>query len=280
MPGYRRGTGPRANRPTGASGGTRTEQPEVAPERVRRAEPPTRRPPSRRFEETEDTTRLAALCGEAFSLILQLRDADDLPPASHLEHEISGILERIARSAANAGIPAADVEHARYALAAFIDETILNHSSAVKDQWLVTPLQMRYFNENTAGEGFFARLEQLRRGRGRSEALEVYFLCLVLGFEGRYRLSPGGELGKLIQELQRDVAEGEPAGGALSPHGERPDAAAAPAGRHLPLLAIAGGFVALVIVVLVVLGYTTGSSAHTKGTRIRDLANALEASER
>jgi type VI secretion system protein ImpK len=283
MPGYRRGAGsPTSGRPQATAGGARPGPPVSAPpERgpaPRRSEPP-RRAPSRPLDEAGVETRLATLCSEAFSLILELRQADELPPAAHLDPEISALLERIARSAANAGVPAADVEHARYALVAFLDETLLGHSSPQKDEWLARPLQMRLFGENTAGEGFFARLEQLRRGRSRSSALEVYYLCLALGFEGRYRLAPGGELARLCEELRRELAADEPQG-ALSPHGERPDAAAAPTRRRIPLYAIAGAVVALVIVVLVVLAYSTGQAAGKQGARIRELGAALEAGER
>jgi type VI secretion system protein ImpK len=222
---------------------------------------------------------LSAICGEAFALVLQLRAADELPPAGDLERKIHGVLDRIKARASEAGIAGSDVEHARYALVAFIDETLLTHGSPAKDAWLAGALQMRYFNENTAGEGFFARLDELRRGRGGRETLEVYYLCLVLGFEGRYRLSCGGELEALVSELRRELVLS--AGSvALAPHGERPDEARPTAERRVPVLPLAGGFIALAVLLLSALSCVVGGAARTQSSRIQNLAQALEASER
>src|SRR5262245_31343073 len=165
----RRGGGAPASRRTG-----RTYDDEGMP----RARVGGRRRPSRRdTEEAQGPVRLADLCAEFFSLILQLRATGEMPEPVALERRITALFEKMRDRAAEGRIPPADVEHARYALAAFIDETILNSHSPMKDAWVAMPLQMRYFNENTAGEGFFERLEQIRKMRGARDALEVYYLC-------------------------------------------------------------------------------------------------------
>ena len=43
------------------------------------------------------------------------------------------------------------------------------------------------FGDQLAGENFFNRLESLRaRGSAHLQALEVFHMCLLLGFQGRY----------------------------------------------------------------------------------------------
>ena len=56
----------------------------------------------------------------------------------------------------------------------------------IRDVWMSNPLQLHYFNENLAGEGFFYRLERILADPRRVEALRVYYLCLLFGFQGKY----------------------------------------------------------------------------------------------
>ncbi|HJZ87860.1 MAG TPA: type IVB secretion system protein IcmH/DotU [Polyangia bacterium] len=235
----------------------------------------------REIEETAAApVRLVDLCAEFFSLILQLRATGEMPEPVALEHKISALFDEMKERATEARIPPADVEHARYAIAAFIDETVLNSPSPMKDAWIAMPLQMRYWSENTAGEGFFDRLDQIRKVRGARDALEVYYLCLTLGFEGRYRLSPGGELATLIDQIRQELQPRARRGGgsqvSLAPNGPRPDSAQGPQKRQLPLYLIAGGFALLVVIVLIVVSHSVGSSARTEATRLRELAGAAE----
>ena len=75
-------------------------------------------------------------------------------------------------------------EAALFPVAAWADETLLSLDWPGSREWSKNLLQRRYFNLSTAGIEFFNRLDQLN-----GEALEikeVYFLCLCLGFKGRY----------------------------------------------------------------------------------------------
>jgi type VI secretion system protein ImpK len=82
-----------------------------------------------------------------------------------------------------------DVRFALYAVVAYVDETVLNSGLPAFESWARNPLQLDVFGKHVAGEAFFAYLNQLL-GRDDSEdladLLEVYVLCLLLGFRGRY----------------------------------------------------------------------------------------------
>ena len=73
---------------------------------------------------------------------------------------------------------------ARFAVCAWIDEAILNSGWNEKDQWQREQLQRLYYNIADAGEAFFSRLNDL--GPHQRDVREVYYLCLALGFMGRY----------------------------------------------------------------------------------------------
>ena len=51
-------------------------------------------------------------------------------------------------------------------------------------EWLREPLQLQLFHTNRGGDEFFERLSRLRAEQ--TDAREIFFLCLVFGFEGQY----------------------------------------------------------------------------------------------
>lgn len=147
----------------------------------------------------------------------------DLPGASLLEPRLSASVTRLRQAAAEAGLGAEDVDDITYAVVALIDEVVLGRGGTLRDEWYGRLLQLRYFDENTAGEGFFSRLELLRRAPGRTTALEVYYLCLLFGFRGRFavrgmelQLADLTEAVRLELERRRSLALPE-----LSPSGAR-----------------------------------------------------------
>lgn len=86
--------------------------------------------------------------------------------------------------------PHDDYDLARFAICAWVDEAILNSPWKEKDQWKREQLQRVYYRTTDAGEEFFERLNGL--GLHQRDVREVYFLCLALGFMGRY-CHPGDE---------------------------------------------------------------------------------------
>jgi type VI secretion system protein ImpK len=67
-----------------------------------------------------------------------------------------------------------------------------------REEWLKHLLQSEHYATTKAGEEFFERLNMLRPEQGA--AREVYYLCLALGFIGRY-CAPGDEM--LLDQLRR-----------------------------------------------------------------------------
>jgi type VI secretion system protein ImpK len=94
--------------------------------------------------------------------------------------------------------------YAQYAAVALVDETVMNSDWQGAEQWRREPLQVHYYDNNLAGEHFFARLDELRSGAD-DDLLEVYFICLCAGFQGRFR-DEAAELQsrrrKLFQQLR------------------------------------------------------------------------------
>lgn len=168
--------------------------------------------------------RLSDVYSDLFILATQLKSLRDYGDPDRLRQRIAGIFDAADRKGQGAGIPNEVMDRAKYAIVAFMDEIILSSPWPQKDQWSTRPLQYEFFREHVAGVEFFKRLEVLRQTAATSqEILEVYYLCLILGFEGQYKLHGQEKLKALISELSREIEASAHGGKSLSPQGRRPD---------------------------------------------------------
>lgn len=154
---------------------------------------------------------LADLCQDFFMLAVQV-DAGklQLPDCRSLQEAVLGMFETLKREAQQANKAPIDIDDCTYALVAFIDEVVQGSQWHDAQNWRLNPLQMVMFGENVAGENFYHRLRQVRQRS--TEAAEVYFICMVLGFQGVYglpsRRHQSTEREELIEDLRRELGRG------------------------------------------------------------------------
>jgi type VI secretion system protein ImpK len=161
-------------------------------------------------------------------LASQLASAGNLPAPAELRQRVTDILERMVGSARAAGISEPDIAEARYALVAFIDEQILKSSWHGRGEWMNQPLQLIFYREFAAGENFFARMRALLNQGGRETALQVYYLCLALGFRGAYGVSGDpGALETFTNAAQQQLLRRLPSPTKISPNAQPRDRARA-----------------------------------------------------
>jgi type VI secretion system protein ImpK len=146
---------------------------------------------------------LALIFQEVLTAIERLRgNRQGVTDAEAFRHHTREALKTAANAGLAAGYGADDVRLATFACVAFLDESILNSQNPIFADWLRKPLQEELFNVHIAGETFFQNLQQLL-GRQDSidlgDVLEVHYLCLLLGFCGRYSVGNRGELGQIMQ---------------------------------------------------------------------------------
>ncbi len=91
----------------------------------------------------------------------------------------------------------ADFDLAQFAVFAWVDEMLLDSPWQAKNRWQGEQLQRLYYQTVDAGELFFDKLNALEAGQ--TEVREVYYLCLALGFSGRF-CNPGD--GILLEQLK------------------------------------------------------------------------------
>ena len=167
-----------------------------------------------------------------------------------------------------------ELQFARFAAVAFLDESILNSRLPVFADWQRKPLQEELFGVHVAGELFFRNLEKLLKqsdSPGLADSLEVYYLCLLLGFAGRYSISAGGELhairdavGEKIRRIRGDSPDFSPSWSPGEQQG--PAARSDPWARRLMISAVA----CFALMLLLLLGYSLLDSS--AAGRVRTVA--------
>lgn len=95
------------------------------------------------------------------------------------------------------GYTGEDFRLAVFAVVALLDESVLNSHNPVFADWPRQPLQEELFGGHVAGEIFFQNIQRLLTQPDSNEladVLEIYDLCLLLGYGGRYSFGGKGEL--------------------------------------------------------------------------------------
>ena len=119
------------------------------------------------------------------------------PPYDQVRADVLRLISQSEEKLKDATFTMEDFDTARFAACAWVDESILNSSWRDKDRWQGEQLQRLYYHTTDAGEIFFERLNTL--GAHQMDVREVYYLCLALGFKGRY-CHEGDDL--LLEQLQ------------------------------------------------------------------------------
>ena len=206
---------------------------------------------------------LLDLMYDGFYALFMLKNGS--APQDHTEFQarMTRFLDDFGRNARKKGASADDIDAAKYAFAAAVDEIILRSHFSIRDAWEMRPLQLSLFGDQLAGENFFNRLEALRtRGSEHVEALEVFHMCLLLGFQGRYILEGSEKLGYLTSRLGDEIAHLKGRRPGFAPHAERPDQVMHKLRSDLPLWVLCSVFA--LISVLAYIGLRTSLSSHTE----------------
>jgi len=205
---------------------------------------------------------LITFAGPIFDLILRLK-AGIVAPSNDLRPKVAAMLEEFEKRSERYRINHKIVQVSKFALAAFVDETVLMNNFPMRDQWEKYALQLEYFGEQLAGNKFFEKLEaMLGQIEVTKDAVEIYYVCMLLGYKGRYAVY---EQEKLLAIMERTanalVKEGKIVPVELSPHWLANDQPEPPKKRGMPiwakLTALGGlGFAFIVYLVMFVMSST------------------------
>jgi len=161
---------------------------------------------------------------EVFTAIVRLRyNRQAVLDAETFRAQMRQALRVSEQEARSRGASAEDVKQVIFAVVAFLDESVLTSRNPVFANWARLPLQAELYGHQLAGEIFFQELQKtLTRNDSQETAdlLEVYYLCLLLGFKGRY--AAGGDLRGIMAASQEKIRRIRGPLGPLSPRGAIP----------------------------------------------------------
>ena len=190
-----------------------------------------------------DARSLLDLMYDGFYMLFLLKNRHAPLGFEEFRQRVREFLTQFERGTRKLECSAEDIYNAKYAFCALVDETVLMSQFRIRDEWQLRPLQLEYFGDQLAGESFFERLEQLRReGAPRLQVLEVFHMCLLLGFQGRYLLEGSEKLNYLTVRLGDEIAHLRGSRPGFAPHAMVPDRVVHALRHDVPLWVVAAVF--------------------------------------
>jgi type VI secretion system protein ImpK len=210
------------------------------------------------------TPQFSELVHPVISYALDLKDRLDNGESPDLEVEQRKLIERLRSNG--------EVRHlsdytgdgtvflgARYALACWIDELFIVHS-AWADLWQERPFEVALYGSRERAGKFWDQADlALRRPNTPrasmtpgADAMETFFLCMILGFRGRYLENPG-KVREYVEEMRPQVTRTTPW---PSPHDQGVKSNVEPRVGRATLrrvIAVYGGVSLLVMLVFLIL---------------------------
>lgn len=169
--------------------GGRAPDPAAAPQGPAPVMPGVPLPSSR----AQGLNPLERAAGPLLALLTRLRRTIAHPMPSSLRSQLLAYLRQFEEQARAAGVAQDEVMLSRYVLCTALDEAVLSTPWGSGSDWSKQSLLITLHNEAWGGEKVFQLLEHcLQNPRQRLPLLELLYLCLCLGFEGRYRVMNDG----------------------------------------------------------------------------------------
>ncbi|WP_053148275.1 type IVB secretion system protein IcmH/DotU [Pseudomonas sp. P97.38] len=179
-------------------------------------------PPSQVFNASLNP--LVAAASELLSQVVQLKYGQERGDLLALKRELCLELERFEARALQADVESTQLIAARYVLCTVIDEAVVTTPWGQGSDWSKLSLLSTFHNETFGGEKVFQLIDRLSKNPVKHlPMLELMYLCLSLGFEGKYRVQARGVLEleglrdalyRLIRQVRGDAPR------ELSPHWE------------------------------------------------------------
>ncbi|USX24012.1 type IVB secretion system protein IcmH/DotU [Oxalobacteraceae bacterium OTU3CINTB1] len=126
-------------------------------------------------------------------LVVPLRTTAQPPDLQQLRERLAQALKTFEVEARAGGVDSEAMAAARYALCTLLDETIASTAWG-SGVWNTRSLLVAFHNEASGGEKVFLILQRLSQNPAANlDLLELMYLCLALGLEGRYRMLEQGQ---------------------------------------------------------------------------------------
>lgn len=214
--------------------------------------------------------------GPLLTLAVQLRQTLRHPDPNRLFAHVTQEVLRFEENARARGVRQENILVARYCICTFVDEAALSTPWGAESSWSAQSLLSRFHGETWGGEKFFEVLERMtREPAGHLDLIELFFACLLLGFQGKYRIADRGhaklievqtEVGRVLRG-QKGEFERE-----LSPHWRGAGAVGVPLARYLPVWVVTAAAAVVLLVVYLALSLSLSGYSDPVYAQLRSVA--------
>lgn len=142
------------------------------------------------------------------SLIAPLRATTDWTSLDDLREQLVYAIRNFESDLRSRRVDPELIAASRYVLCTFLDETISSTPWGGGGAWAGKSLLVAFHNEAWGGEKVFVILQRLSQNPSANvQALELFYVCLALGMEGRYRVRENGreQLETLRERLRQMI---------------------------------------------------------------------------
>lgn len=156
---------------------------------------------------------LISAASKLLGAIIKLRTTIKHGNVPDLHKRLTREIQSFEREAKQMSLPPETVLTARYLLCSVVDEFVLSTPWGTASGWSQHSLLSLFHKETFGGEKCFLILQRtLETPSTHIELLELFYLCLSLGFQGKYRLVQRGyeQLEQVRENLYRTIESHRP----------------------------------------------------------------------
>ncbi|VAW58412.1 Outer membrane protein ImpK/VasF, OmpA/MotB domain [hydrothermal vent metagenome] len=156
------------------------------------------------FATTKGLNPLVNAASTLIAVFEKTRASVSHPDVGGLHQRLVNEVKKFEASAKETGVKPEVVLSARYAVCVALDEAVLNTPWGSESAWPQRTLLSVFHNETSGGEKFFLILDRMKEQPGENlYILELMYILLSLGFEGKYRVIHRGR--DIIEQMRDDL---------------------------------------------------------------------------
>lgn len=157
---------------------------------------------------------LVAAANPLLMTLPTLRTASAPGDVSRLRARLLDLVKDFDSACSSQAVPEEQRHLARYALCTVLDEAVQRTPWGGTSNWAQQSLLIHFFRENWGGEKFFQILDKMMQSPARfTPLLELFYVCLALGFMGRYLLTDAAgrqAISELRERLHQQITQSRP----------------------------------------------------------------------
>jgi len=161
-----------------------------------------------------DVNVIVSAATPLLTLGINVRSMSHHPDPKALYQQIAESLKNIDLQLKNQGLPKESIISARYIICAYLDEMVMSTPWGGQSLWATRNLLMTFHKNNQGGAQFFEIIKLLTQSPAMNlDLIELCYLVLDLGFQGRYRISDTGsiEIASIQDNLYQIISTYRPA---------------------------------------------------------------------